>query len=46
MKKFYDLRAFIDKFPKAKYYLFYGLRSNGKTHGALDVSHKDQKVYL
>lgn len=36
-KRWYDLRAFIKMFPKAKYYIFYGLRSNGKTHGALDL---------
>lgn len=36
MKKFFDLEALLKKFPKSRYYLFYGLRSNGKTHGACE----------
>lgn len=36
VRKYFDLEPLLKKFPKARYYLFYGLRSNGKTHAALD----------
>ena len=37
LNKWFQLKPLIQKYPKAKYYLFYGLRSNGKTHAALEL---------
>ena len=34
--KYFQLDPLLKKFPNSQYYIFYGLRSNGKTHAACE----------
>lgn len=36
--KYYNIRTLIKKYPKAKYYMVIGERSNGKTYSSLDYA--------
>lgn len=36
--KFFDVRRTMSEYPDAKYYVFFGERSNGKTFSALDLA--------
>lgn len=50
--KYYTIRTLIKKYPKAKYYMAIGERSNGKTYSSLDyclenfLTNQEQFAYL